>query len=436
MKIGIIQFPGTNCERETRMAVTRCGMEAVNFLWNEDRRILEGCDGFVIAGGFSYEDRSRSGIIAALDPVIPVLREAASRGKPVLGICNGAQIVTEAGLVPDLSSHGSTPEIALTTNKRIRDGRIIGTGYYNAWSTLKTESPSRKQNPWYRGTFTSRFSPGDCITVPAAHGEGRFIFPQEYLEVMETYGLIPFRYADAAGELRDEFPVNPNGSQAQAAAVTNLEGTVMAMMPHPERTGAGDKIFLSMADYISRDKTVSVPSGGRKPKLDPPELSVPEPFQQEADSVELIIRQIITDNEAVTVESTLEHLGIKARILRHIHWELQFDPQLPLQKRREQLQRTHDSGELYNSNKELPVTLQSPEGSRTLLVREREDIAGAKTVQALRSWFGCSGLTSVRRGVLWTVIPEGDKPADEVTDAVLRTHILMNPHAYKGYTYA
>ena len=435
MKIGIIQFPGTNCERETRMALTRCGMEAVSFLWNEDRRMLEDCDGFVLAGGFSYEDRSRSGIIAALDPVIPVIREAASRGKPVLGICNGAQVVVEAGLVPDLSSHGSTPEIALTTNKRIKDGRIIGTGYYNTWSTLRAEHPVREQNPWYRGTFTSRFSPGECITVPAAHGEGRFLFPPELLEAMESWGLIPFRYADAAGVLRDEFPVNPNGSQAQAAAVTNLEGTVMAMMPHPERTEAGDKIFLSMADFISREKTITV-TGGEKPKLPAVVIPDPEPFHREAESEELIIRQIITDNEAVTVESTLEHLGISARIQRHVHWEIEFDPQLSQPKRRELLERMSESGELYNSNKELPVSLQPPEGSRTLLVREREDIAGAKTAQALRSWFGCTGVSTVTRGILWTVIPEGNEPADAVTDAVLRTHILMNPHAYKGYIYA
>src|SRR3990167_7643022 len=100
MRIGIIQFPGSNCERETMLAVKRAGMEPVEFLWNESHEKLRSLAGYIIVGGFSYEDRSRAGIIAALDTIISVLREQSEYGKPILGICNGAQILVETGLVP------------------------------------------------------------------------------------------------------------------------------------------------------------------------------------------------------------------------------------------------------------------------------------------------------------------------------------------------
>src|SRR5215208_2855516 len=100
MKIAIIQFPGSNCERETILAVKRAGMDPVEFLWNESTDRLAAMDGYIIVGGFSYEDRSRAGIIAALDPVMHELTIQSESGKPILGICNGAQILVETGLVP------------------------------------------------------------------------------------------------------------------------------------------------------------------------------------------------------------------------------------------------------------------------------------------------------------------------------------------------
>ncbi len=124
--IAIIQFPGSNTERETLMACHRAGLNPVEFLWNEAPEKLSKFDGFVIVGGFSYEDRSRSGIIASLDPIMKQVRIEADFGKPVLGICNGAQILVESGLVPGLKDHRLG--IAMTDNKRIKDGGVIGVG--------------------------------------------------------------------------------------------------------------------------------------------------------------------------------------------------------------------------------------------------------------------------------------------------------------------
>ena len=116
------------------MAIERAGMEAIEFLWNNDFKILNEYDGYIIAGGFSYEDRSRAGIIASLDPLMKEIRKQAETGKPVLGICNGAQILVESGMVPGLKKQKLG--MALTDNKRTKDGHVLGTGYYNNWANL------------------------------------------------------------------------------------------------------------------------------------------------------------------------------------------------------------------------------------------------------------------------------------------------------------
>ncbi|SVA24838.1 uncharacterized protein METZ01_LOCUS77692, partial [marine metagenome] len=134
INIGVIQFPGSNTERETTIALKRNGMNPLEFLWNQDKAKLIACSGYIITGGFSYEDRSRSGVIASLDPIMSILKEEVSKRKPVLGICNGAQILVESGMIPGLN-HGQVG-IALTDNKRVKSGRIVGTGYYNAWTNI------------------------------------------------------------------------------------------------------------------------------------------------------------------------------------------------------------------------------------------------------------------------------------------------------------
>ena len=218
-RVAVVQFPGVNCEAETVRALGRVGLEAEVFRWTREARGLRDFQAYVIPGGFSYQDRVRAGALAAKDPLMEVLSGEASRGKPLLGICNGAQVLVEAGLVPG----GGGVELALARNRM-----VARAGYYARWVYVKVEaSPC---------LFTRTLEAGSVLPLPVAHGEGRFTAREPgRLMGMVRAGQTPLRYATARGTLARAFPENPNGSEAGVAAVCNARGNVLAIMPHPER---------------------------------------------------------------------------------------------------------------------------------------------------------------------------------------------------------
>lgn len=414
MRIAIVQFPGSNCERETILAVKRAGMEPVECLWNGSTQQLIDCVGYIIVGGFSYEDRSRSGAIAALDPIMQVIKEQSRLGKPVLGICNGAQILVETGLVPGIEN--DKVSMSLTDNKRIQNGKVLGTGFYNAWVNM------RLSDHYQLNAFTRTLTPKNILHVPVAHGEGRFVIPPALLAEIQENGLNVFQYCNEQGDIIDEFPVNPNGSVNNIAAISNKAGNVMAMMPHPERTVNGDAIFHSMRDYIAE---------GFKP-ITTHLYYYPRPADishYHHQNHELIVDLIITDNQALSVENALQHAGIPAEIKRQVHWEIDCNSL-------ETLEKIKASGVLYNDRKES-VTLFSKQTknfsthTHTYLVRPKDDMLGKQKQQMLEDHFAIKGIRSIRHGVLWQVI--GDDAT--LTDSVLNSHILFNPYAHDCYHY-
>lgn len=415
MKIAIVQFPGSNCERETSLAVERAGMTPVEFLWNESPSRLNEMDGFIIVGGFSYEDRSRSGIIAALDPVMLEIKKQSESGKPVLGICNGAQILVETGLVPGLKDN--MVGMSLTENKRIRDGKILGTGFYNAWISMRPCTNAKKN------AFTQCISAGQVLTVPAAHAEGRFVMPADLLAEIQSEGLNVFQYCDKQGNIADNFPVNPNGSMGNIAAVMNKAGNVMAMMPHPERTTAGDAIFKSMKEYIHNKNTYISQVLDYQPKLQP--IS---PYTGNSEDHELIIKQIITDNTALTVEKTLRHLGIPVSVKRLIHWQIDTTSN-------EIIEQIKVSGVLYNDRKEYQIDRQNlcSSDAKAFLVRAHDDLIGEQKLQMLRDHFALTGKITIHHSTLWVL--QSDTGQSEDIERVLNTHILFNPCAHTCYEY-
>lgn len=414
LKIAIIQFPGSNTERETLMACRRVGLNPIEFLWNELAEKLTDFDGYVIIGGFAYEDRSRSGVIASLDPIMKQIKLEAEKGKPVLGICNGAQILVESGLVPGLNNHRLG--MALTDNKRVKGGHVVGVGYYNTWANLQMTVPPE------RCAFTYHMKTGDWIHIPLAHGEGRFIIPDELLFKLEENNQTVFRYCDDEGNIVDEFPTNPNGSMHNLAAVCNSGGNVMAIMPHPERTENGDTIFSSMKKFIEEGNPIT----DHTLTFDRPHYEVAN-YKSNGDATEWVIDMIITDNEAASVQNTLNQLGFDVEITRQTHWEIGTNG-----NRKSVLQQIDSSGELYNSNKEFIRNISQKEDCVSLLVRQKEDIKGRSKFESLRERFEIDGITHLTHGTIWNVkIASGN--LDTILGDILETHIFFNPLSHDCY---
>jgi len=202
-RIAVIRFPGMNCEEETRRAVIASGMDCDVFMWNGPRSRLDEYDGYVLPGGFSYQDRVRAGAIAAKDRVVDCLFDAASSGKPIIGICNGAQILLEAGLVPGI--HPGKVEMGLARNVMPdRDG------YYTNWTHLRVVNAA--------SAATGAAAPEAVLPIPVAHAEGRFVSSEDGLiDELFDRDQIVLVYARHDGSPEDGFPANPNASSARTA---------------------------------------------------------------------------------------------------------------------------------------------------------------------------------------------------------------------------
>ena len=418
-QIAIIQFPGSNTERETIMACERVGLDPVEFLWNEDAEGLEVYQGYIIVGGFSYEDRSRSGIIAALEPIIAQIKVEAMKGKPVLGICNGAQILVESGLIPGFEQHELG--VALTDNKRIKNNQVIGVGYYNAWTNIKMNVEPN------RSAFTRHLSLGEHINIPLAHGEGRYIMSDELLEELIENNQIVYRYCDDKGGVTNEFPTNPNGSIYNIAALCNKGGNVMAMMPHPERTSNGDAIFSSVKEYIKENISLT------KHKLisKQPYFEILS-YSPEKASTEWVVGQIITDNTEASVEKALQNKGFDVTIERKIHWELFIKG-----NQKSILDSINSSGELYNSNKEylskaLKENNNKVANTASFLVRKKDDILSRSKLESLKGRFGIEGITKLKYGVMWNItVNKGN--FESILNELINTQILFNTLSHECY---
>ncbi len=412
MNIAIVQFPGSNCERETIEAVKRAGMQPIPFLWNEAPEKLRDMQGYIIVGGFSYEDRSRAGIIAALDPIMQEIKAQSEQGKPILGICNGAQILVETGLVPGLENNKLA--MALTENRRMVHGKLVGRGFYNAWVYV------RLAKQYQRNAFTRHLKPNDLLHIPVAHGEGRFVMSHALLKEVEIQGLNVFQYCDAQGNIVNHFPINPNGSINNIAAISNKTGNVMAIMPHPERTSNGDAIFTSMRDYIEAGKVQVTPPLNYYPRR----TSMPI-YKKSDTQKECIVQLMVTDNHALTVQNALKNLGIDVEVKRQFHWEITCDSE-------ETLEKIKKSGVLYNDRKECLVT-PDKHNKNIFLVRAKEDGVGQQKQQVLQDHFNVQGISKIQYGVLWEF--KTKDPKTDLINQILSTNIICNPYAHDCYQY-
>jgi len=245
-RVAVVQFPGVNCEAETTRALARAGLEAEVFRWTRAPRELAAFDAYVLPGGFSWQDRVRAGALAAKDPMLDELAARADAGAPVLGICNGAQVLVEAGLVP-----GGRTGVALARN-RMPD-RV---GYHTRWAWCRVEDSAC--------VFTRGLAPGTLLPLPVAHGEGRFASAKKgHVELLAEAGQAPLRYCRPDGDLADAFPDNPNGSEGAVAGLCNARGNVLALMPHPERAASLGQVSRAIGGEwgARRDRALVVDDG-------------------------------------------------------------------------------------------------------------------------------------------------------------------------------
>jgi phosphoribosylformylglycinamidine synthase len=228
MKFGVIVFPGSNCDHDAYHVVSKHVGQPVDFVWHKETD-LSDYDALIVPGGFSYGDYLRAGALAQFSPVMTAVKEFAAQGKFVFGICNGFQILCEAGLLPG----------ALIRNENLH--------FICRHVTLKVENENTP--------YTSELKTGDVLTIPIAHAEGNYVCDDETFQKLEENNQIVFRYCDEAGEITNVS--NPNGARSNIAGICNLDRNILGMMPHPERacedllgSNDGRDIFRSLTNAI------------------------------------------------------------------------------------------------------------------------------------------------------------------------------------------
>ncbi|MBW3535959.1 MAG: phosphoribosylformylglycinamidine synthase subunit PurQ [Gemmatimonadetes bacterium] len=228
MKIAVVTFPGSNCDYDCYHAAKLVGGDPM-FVWHREHD-LSGVDALILPGGFSYGDYLRAGAIARFSPVMEDVVAFAGRGGPVLGICNGFQILCEAGLLPG----------ALVRNRTLRFHA------FDQW--LRVENA--------RTMFTTAYREGDLLRMPVAHGEGNYEADEATLDRLEGEGLVVFRYVDETGEATDT--ANHNGSARNIAGIVSEGGNVLGLMPHPDRameevlgSTDGRGVFSSLVQHLA-----------------------------------------------------------------------------------------------------------------------------------------------------------------------------------------
>ena len=265
IKVCVMRVGGTNCDAETQRAFQELGVQADVLHVNElaKKRNLLDYNVLVFPGGFSFGDYVRSGVIFARSLSVKLGTEIdtfVDEGRPILGICNGFQILVEYGLLPGFEGVSVYPEATLTTN--------VPQGFKCQWIHLKNENKGSC-------VFTSKIPAGKVLRMPIAHGEGRFLFPvekeQQMLQKLVDNDMMVFRYCDENGNVAGgKYPTNPNGAFYDIAGICNREGTIFGLMPHPERAmywwqqpdwtrqkqmaqyGDGKLVFESLIDYLTK----------------------------------------------------------------------------------------------------------------------------------------------------------------------------------------
>ncbi len=414
IRFAVIVFPGTTGENEAVRAFRQSGMEAETVLWN-DAGMLEGShsddfDGYCLAGGMSFGDRGRGGVIAAQQPIIEVIRKGASKGKVVLGMGNGAEILVESGLIPGYDNGALACAVAEASPM---DGATGG------WCSLRSMAPKN------RSAF-NRFAGG--LKLPIAQPRKRFVFGDvRVLEVVKRNSQIVFLF----GEQGKGSAASPMDAES-IAALCNPAGNVLAILPNPAQDpqGGDNPIFQSIRDWIEARSRSGYPSLGSRQSIE-----AIRPF--EPADIEIIVRPKSIDNEKKTVESALRARGFKANLKRYTYWSAKLRPAMD---GIESAEKILESRELANPNKDWvyvrtggrfyqyverkglqPIEL-NPAG--WLVVCERGNPTGMEMVKKIQK-VSANEVESMNYGILWEV----ENAEEKAVYDIIRTKILYNQNS-------
>ena len=254
MKASVIVFPGSNCDRDAAVALEAATGQAPAMVWHGDSEI-PASDLIVLPGGFSYGDYLRSGAIAAREPIMRAIIERAAAGVPVLGVCNGFQILCEVGLLPGvLMRNASLRFVCKEVRLRVETTNSIFTSLYKKGDVIRCPVAHGDGNYRADEATLARLK-GEVVRFAIAHKDGSYFADEATLARLEGEGRVAFRYCDEKGEVTDD--ANPNGSRRSIAGIYNETGTVLGLMPHPERLADpalsgtdGAKMFLSLVETL------------------------------------------------------------------------------------------------------------------------------------------------------------------------------------------
>ncbi len=412
LKVAVIRLDCVVLESELKDALRRAKLKPVEFWWDQPNVQLIDCAAYIITGDFpSIEgiDQSRASAIAALDPMMQILKEQSQQGKPVLGIGSGAQILVEAGLVPGVE--GYRLAMALTDNQCIQAGKVL----------TPTVSPAsahvRLADDYQLNAFTRKLTPKIILSFFMGSAAGCFVFGPALSAEIQAQGLHVFQYCDEQGQVIDEFPINPNGSLHNIAAISNKAGNVMAIVPHPESDVSGDVIFQSLFDYIKEQQF----------QVTTPLYYYPRPralTRYQAQGYQWLVNLPHQDDQALQAQDAFNHLGVTVSIQRQIHWEIVCDSE-------ELLEEIKLSGVLVKKEKINLTRLNTEDAA--FLVRPKANWMGQQKQQILTDQFKLEGVKAIHYGMLWYIA--GENNLDKYIQFMLSAHLLFNPYSHDAYRY-
>ncbi len=415
-KIGIIQFPGTNCENETKRAIVNAGLKAEVIRWN-DLDTAKNMDGYVIPGGNSYGNYSRAGIIAAQQPITRFLVEQAAAGKPIIGIANGCQILLEVGLIPGLEKQALAG--AMSRSVRVKESEVLGTGFYHNQVYIKNVASSN------RCIANMNIATNTVLPASIASDQSRLILANDLLLELEQHNQIIFKYCTSEGETLNEFPTTPDGSIWGVAGLCNKAGNVLGYMPHLERADQDFLIFESLKTYLENPPTVE----DYQLQWQPP-ASVVETYKPEGTCTQFFIEPLANDFVAMAVEQLLQAQGFNVKVTRKQHWEVWLAGE---DANVESITKALvETGELFNINKEkYSLEKNNNETVVSLLVRDTDDYDGKAITNKIKDRFNLHNIDNIRSGTVWELhFNETDKAKRlELASQILQTYILYNPYS-------